>query len=50
MVIEQFLETEDSVYSLSRITDMGFKLFWKITGDWFGTNSISQVLKQIHKE
>lgn len=50
MVIEQFLEENDSAFSLSKITDWGFEMFGKIVGDWFGTNSISQVLKSLHSE
>lgn len=41
LIIEQFLEEENSAYSLSKITEKGFEIFQKIPGDWFGTNSIS---------
>jgi len=49
-VIEQFLENEEAAFSLYRIGEKGLDMFKKIAGDWFGTNSISQVLKTLNSE
>lgn len=44
------MENEEAAFSLYRISEKGLDMFKKIAGDWFGTNSISQVLKTLNSE
>lgn len=52
-VISKFLDSrvgKDSPFSIHEITNRGLELFHKVAGDWYGTNSISQVLKSINNQ
>lgn len=52
-VITKFLDSksgEHSPFSIHEITNQGLELFHKVAGDWYGTNSISQVLKYLNKK
>lgn len=52
-VISKFLDSKsgkDSPFSIKEITQIGNDLFQKIAGDWYGTNSISQVLKELNNK
>lgn len=48
-VLSKFMDSQkgkDAPFSIHQIVDKGLELFHKIAGDWYGTNSISQVLKE----
>lgn len=52
-VISKFLDTkwgQDAPFSIKEITDQGLEIFHKVAGDWYGTNSISQVIKQLNQK
>ena len=48
-VISLFLDTVKSPFSVHNIAEEGSNMFHKIIGDWFGTNSVSHVLKLLNK-
>lgn len=51
-VISKFLDSKsgnDSPFSIREVTDQGLQCFHKVAGDWYGTNSISQVLKELNQ-
>jgi len=50
-IISKFLDfnsNKKSPFSIHEITERGLEWFHKIAGDWYGTNSISQVLKELN--
>lgn len=50
-VLSKFMDSQkgkDSPFSIHEITDQGLGTFHKVAGDWYGTNSISQVLKELN--
>ena len=52
-VISKFLDSktkQDSPFSIHEVTKQGLQWFHKIAGDWYGTNSISQVLKELNNK
>ena len=52
-MISKFLDShniQESPFSIHNITEQGLECFHKIAGDWYGTNSISQVINQINKK
>ena len=52
-VISKFLDSKsgkDAPFSIKEITDQGLELFHKVAGDWYGTNSISQVIKLLNQK
>lgn len=52
-VLSKFMDSQkgkDAPFSIHQIVDKGLELFHKIAGDWYGTNSISQVLKEWNSE
>ena len=52
-IISRFLDCNtgyDAPFSIHEVTSLGSELFQKDVGDWYGTNSISQVLKELNKK
>ena len=52
-VLAKFMDSswgKDSPFSIREITDQGLEWFHKVAGDWYGTNSISQVLKELNSK
>jgi hypothetical protein len=50
-VISKFLDSNEDNYatfSIREVTDQGLESFHKVAGDWYGTNSISQVLRELN--
>lgn len=50
-VISKFLDSKrgnDAPFSIGEVTDQGLDSFHKVAGDWYGTNSISQVLRELN--
>lgn len=52
-VISKFLDSkcgEEAPFSIKEITNQGLEMFHKVAGDWYGTNSISQVIKLLNQK
>ena len=52
-VISKFMDSmkgKEAPFSIHEITDQGLGTFHKVAGDWYGTNSISQVLKELNNK
>jgi hypothetical protein len=50
-VISKFLDSkfgEQAPFSIHEITNQGLNWFHKVAGDWYGPNSISQVLRELN--
>lgn len=49
-ILQYVLDTEDQPFSIHQITTEGKKTMEKEPGDWYGVNSIGQVIDAIYKK
>ena len=52
-VLSKFVDSQkgkESPFSIHQIVDQGLQSFHKVAGDWYGTNSISMVLRELNEK